>query len=223
MTFSCYPDQPLASMGAINIVLPGAQEESVVQTRAFTSLLVAIVASAAKWMNREQVLQQLRVLPAAGRRLLDSGIEHVTQLQEKSEFESCYFLGSGPQYGLACEASLKMKEMALTPSEPFHFLELRHGPKSIVSPSMLVVGFYSTAHQTVERDVIHEVESLGGQTLTLGERNADIAFASELGEVVSTVLYLPPIQWLAAERAVRRGIDPDHPKNLDTVVKLQMS
>ena len=51
-----------------------------------------------------------------------------------------YFLGSGPRYGLACEVNLKMKEMTLTHSEPFHFLEFRHGPKSMVCESALVAG-----------------------------------------------------------------------------------
>lgn len=223
VTFSCYPEQPLAQLGSLNIVLPDAQEESVVQTRAFSSLLLATTAAAASWAERDDLMKQLDQLPSVSRRLMDEHLSTVTEIATTSEFTSCYFLGSGPQYGLACEASLKMKEMALTPSEPFHFLEVRHGPKSIIGPSMLVVGLYSRAHLAIERDVMIEAESLGGQTFTLGAIDADLSFGNELDEAVSSVLYLPPIQWLAAERASQRGIDPDHPKNLDTVVRLQMS
>ena len=56
------------------------------------------------------------------------------------DLDRFYFLGSGPRYGLACELSLKMKEMSLTHSEPFHFMEFRHGPMSMVTESTVIVG-----------------------------------------------------------------------------------
>ena len=67
-----------------------------------------------------------------------------------------------------------------------------------------------------------EAESLGGQSFTLGETGADASFGSDLDEAVSSVLFLPPLQWLAAERAVQKGIDPDRPQHLDTVVRLEI-
>jgi len=223
LTISCYPDQPLATMGALNIVLLDAREESVVQTRAYTSMLLAIIATTAIWADQSEVLQRLEKVPAAGQELMDRYRDTMTTLGRDPEIESFYFLGSGPQYGLACEASLKMKEMSLTLSEPFHFLELRHGPKSIINPAMLVVGFHSLAHQSIEQDVMTEAKALGGKTLALGSSAADITIGHDHDEEVLSLLYLPLIQWLATERAIRKGIDPDHPKNLDTVVKLTMS
>ncbi|MDQ4076583.1 MAG: SIS domain-containing protein, partial [Chloroflexota bacterium] len=202
-------------------VLPEAQEESVVQTRAFSSLLLATIATASAWGNRDDLLEQLERVPDVSRELMDQHLSLATEIATNSDFDSCYFLGSGPQYGLACEASLKMKEMALTPSEPFHFLELRHGPKSIINPSMLVVGLHSRKHLSIERDVMEEAKSLGGRTLTLGASHADMNFPSALDEAATSLLYLPSLQWLAAERASQRGIDPDRPKNLDTVVRLE--
>ena len=41
VTFSCYPDMPLAKMGALNLVFPSGQEQSVAQTRAFSTLYLA--------------------------------------------------------------------------------------------------------------------------------------------------------------------------------------
>ena len=49
---SCYPDRPLTSLGALNIVLPSGQEESVAQTRAFSTLYLATVALSAWWSDR---------------------------------------------------------------------------------------------------------------------------------------------------------------------------
>ncbi len=38
LTLCCYPDTPLTELGDVNLVFPSAQEESVAQTRAFTTL-----------------------------------------------------------------------------------------------------------------------------------------------------------------------------------------
>ena len=131
-----------------------------------------------------------------------------------------YFLGSGPRYGLACELSLKMKEMSLSHSEPFHFLEFRHGPKSMLTPNTRMVGLVSEANRVHELAVLDEMRQHGAQVLALGERDADVAFASQVSEAAWNVLSLPVGQLLVFERAVQRGLDPDHPRNLDAVVKL---
>jgi hypothetical protein len=34
---------------------------------------------------------------------------------------------------------------------------------------------------------------------------------------------MPVIQWLAVELAIEQGLNPDHPRNLDTVVRLALS
>ncbi|HET7095709.1 MAG TPA: SIS domain-containing protein, partial [Thermomicrobiales bacterium] len=52
VTLSAHGDEPLARLGALNLVFPEAQEQSIVQTRAFTSLLLATVALAAAWAGR---------------------------------------------------------------------------------------------------------------------------------------------------------------------------
>lgn len=43
-----------------------------------------------------------------------------------------------------------MKEMTLTHSEPFHFLEFRHGPMSMVNEHAVVVGTISDLNQVQE-------------------------------------------------------------------------
>ena len=69
-----------------------------------------------------------------------------------------YFLGSGIRYGLACEANLKMKEMTLTHSEAFHFLEFRHGPMSMVNSETAVIGLLSDANRVHEMAVLERNE-----------------------------------------------------------------
>jgi glucosamine--fructose-6-phosphate aminotransferase (isomerizing) len=220
LTLSCYPEGPLAQLGYLNLVFPGAQETSVAQTRAFTSLYLAAVGAAALAADRQDLLDGMERLPELGRRVLSSTTDLARQLASQAGLDRFYFLGSGSRYGLACELSLKMKEMSLSHSEPFHFLEFRHGPQSMVSPSALVVGLLSGTDHTHEAAVLESMHSRGARVLSLGEAGTDIAFASSLPEIIRGVLYLPFGQLLAYERALFCGQDPDRPHNLEAVVKL---
>ncbi len=141
-------------------------------------------------------------------------------LGENLDFDRFYFLGSGLRYGLACEVNLKMKEMTLTHSEPFHVLEFRHGPMSMVNPKAVVLGLLSDANRVHEAKVLSEMKSLGGTVTGLGEANAEIAFESGVAESVRGVLYLPVLQLMAYYRSVAKGLNPDRPSNLMAVVKL---
>lgn len=220
LTLSCYPGRPLTALGAVNLIFPEAQEESVAQTRAFSTLYLAAAALGMLWAGRDDLLAQMAGLPAAGRRLLDTHAGLARDLGRDPNFERFYFLGSGPRYGLACELSLKMKEMSLSHSEPFHVLEFRHGPQSMVTRQTLIVALLSQAHRAQESAVLAEMRARGARVLTIGESESDVAFASGLDEAVCGALYLPLGQYLAFEHALGRGLDPDSPHNLTAVVTL---
>jgi glucosamine--fructose-6-phosphate aminotransferase (isomerizing) len=220
ITLSCYPATVLAEAGQFNLVLPSGQEESMAQTRAFTTLYLAAIGLTAIWSEQPALLAELRRLPEAGRRLIGRCGDLARALGAAPVLDRFYFLGSGPRYGLACELSLKMKEMTLSHSEPFHFMEFRHGPKAMVTSTTLVVGLVSEVRGGYERAVLDDTRALGAQVLTIGETDADVAFESALGEAARGALYLPAGQLMALERARAKGLDPDRPHNLDTVVKL---
>jgi glucosamine--fructose-6-phosphate aminotransferase (isomerizing) len=220
LTITNYGDQPLAEMGTITIDIPEGQEESVAQTRSFASMYVAASALAALLAGRDDLLQAMQGLPELGRNLIARYEAFVQPLGENLKLDRFYFLGSGPRYGLACEANLKMKEMTLTHSEPFHFLEFRHGPISMAGPTALVIGLLSDSNHKHEAAVLEDVRQLGGKTLTLGEGDTDITFNSQLPEAIRNVLYLPPLQLLAYYRALAKGLNPDRPNNLESVVRL---
>ncbi len=220
LTISCYPGRPLTALGHFNLVLPSGQEESVAQTRAFTTLYLATVMLAAIAGNKPALAQELWQLPAAGRRVLDQAGPLARQWGASPALDRFYFLGSGLRYGLACELSLKMKEMSLSHSEPFHFMEFRHGPKSMVTPGTLIVGLVGAEAQAHELAVLADMRALGAQVLAIGEHGPDVAFAAQLSEPARQVLYLPVGQQLAFAHALFKGLDPDRPHNLDSVVKL---
>jgi len=215
-----YPDSPLAAMGDVAILIPAGREESVAQTRSFASMYVACVAMATVWGEKNAALDSLDQLPAVGERLLRDNEVLAKQWGENTALNQIFFLGSGPRYGLACEAALKMKEMSLTVVEPFHFLEFRHGPMSMVTSQTLIVGLLSDAARAHEEAVLKQMAGMGAHTLSLAESHADVSFDSGVPEPMRGVLYLPVLQLMAYYRALSKGLDPDRPHNLSKVIEL---
>jgi glucosamine--fructose-6-phosphate aminotransferase (isomerizing) len=219
-TISCYPEAPLARMGAFNLVFPDSREESIAQTRSFSTLFLATIATSALWNDRQDLVKGLDRLPDLARRLLRENGEKIRLLAQDTHLERFYFLGSGSRYGLACEISLKMKEMSLSHSEPFHFMEFRHGPMSMVNRQTFLLGLVSEKNKGLEIKVLDEMKSRGATILSLGEGSTDITFNSGVPEAVRNVLYLPLGQLFAFERSLHNGLNPDRPNNLEAVVIL---
>jgi glucosamine--fructose-6-phosphate aminotransferase (isomerizing) len=218
---TCY-NTDLVNLSDVSIVIPEGQEESVAQTRSFASMYVAATAFCARMAGREDLLEGMKRLPEIGNRLIENYESFAKEMGENLSVDRFYFLGSGIRYGLACEVNLKMKEMALTHSEPFHFLEFRHGPMSMVNEKAVVVGLLSESNSSHERAVLNEMQTLGGKTVALAESDADISFESQIPESARGVLYLPVLQLMAFYRSLAKGLNPDRPKNLTAVVQLNM-
>jgi glucosamine--fructose-6-phosphate aminotransferase (isomerizing) len=217
-----YEKTPLALLGDISIVIPAGQEQSVAQTRSFASMYVAATAFTAISAGKAELLSDMEKLPQIGVNLFQKYDGLARKFGENLDLDRFYFLGSGPRYGLACETNLKMKEMTLTHSEPFHFFEFRHGPMSMVAESAAIIGMRSTVNASHEQTLLDEMSDLGGQVLSLAESDADVSFESNLPEEVRNVLYLPVLQLMAYYRAMAKGLDPDNPRNLRAVIQLDI-
>jgi Predicted phosphosugar isomerases len=218
---TCY-DTALVDLSEGSLVILEGQEESVAQTRSFASMYVAANAFCARMAGRKDLLELMKKLPELGNGLIKNYESFAKEMGENLNFDRFYFLGSGIRHGLACEVNLKMKEMTLTHSEPFHFLEFRHGPMSMVNEKAVVVGLLSESNFSHEKAVLNEMQALGGKTMSLAESQADISFQSQIPENARGVLYLPVLQLMAFYRSVAKGLNPDRPKNLTAVVQLNM-
>jgi glucosamine--fructose-6-phosphate aminotransferase (isomerizing) len=108
--------------------------------------------------------------------------------------------------------------MSLTSAEAFHPMEFRHGPKSMVDTETVIVGLLGTEAYTEENAVLNEMEALGATVIRVGGfPEASFPLPTENRMLVHT---MPILQWLAFQRAVGKGLDPDRPRNLDQVVQL---
>jgi glucosamine--fructose-6-phosphate aminotransferase (isomerizing) len=215
-------DGPLARLADDAILIEKAQEQSVAQTRAFSAMYLATAVLSARMSGNNALVDAMAELPELGSRLMRLYEQPMRELGANLELNRFYFLGSGMLHGLACEANLKMKEMTLTDSEPFPFLEFRHGPMSMVDPGTVVVGLVSEKNRGHEMAVLQEMKRLGATTLTIAETEADVALQSGLPESARGVLYLPCLQLMAFHRSVAKGLNPDRPRYLSAAVHLDL-
>ena len=206
-----------------------ADEKSMVMTRSFSSMLLALQCLAAKKSRAKELA------PILGR-LADHFAQRIHQLAFQIEafvadrsFADYVFLGQGPFYAIAREASLKATEMSCSYSQSFHTLEFRHGPKAIVSPETCLTFFLSESGMQAEYEVLAEMQELGGVTVAVCNRandtvrrSSDLVF--ELGfdgpELAMLAPFLVPAQLMGFFTGLKKNLNPDEPKNLSRVVIL---
>jgi glucosamine--fructose-6-phosphate aminotransferase (isomerizing) len=120
-------DSPAAQLADDVLLLDFADEQSVVQTRFPTSVLMlarAALGAPADELERaivqaQQVLAQPLPVSAA-------------------DFDHFVYLGTNWTYGLAQEAALKIREAAQAWSESYPLLDYRHGPLAVAHDTSLV-------------------------------------------------------------------------------------
>ena len=143
---SAVPGTPVPTATTTAILLPFADETSIVQTRFATTALALLRAHLGHDLSpaiadAESVLAQ--PLPA-----------------DPAEFEHFVFLGHGWTVGLASEAALKFREAGQAWAEAYPAMEYRHGPISVAGPGTLV-WFIGEA----DPDLVSDVRATGATVI----------------------------------------------------------
>lgn len=229
LAVTCGSDTPLEKVCKHAITLAAADEKSTVMTRSFTSMLISLQALAATRGKDGRLAAALRELPAKTQPLLPTMNEVAQSIANARTFADYVFLGQGPFFGVAQESMLKVKEMSCSYAQCFHTLEFRHGPKAIVSPETLVTFFLSESGYDAETPVLTEMKELGGTTFVVTnqanaavQKSADYLLELNLNvpEVARAAASVIPGQLLGFHNGIKKGFNPDEPRNLSRVVML---
>lgn len=219
LALTCRRDGTLSRAADLALELP-VEEQSVVMTSSFTAMLLSLVALGADLAEDTGLAEDARRTPAIGAGEI-SGLANSAAALASDAPRPYVFLGSGPQFGLACEGALKMTEMALLPAPAYHTLEFLHGPKAAVSAETVVVGLLSQVGQPYERQVLQHVAGLGARTVVLGGVPGGLTavdLRAPAGTVPAMILATVWMQLLALSVAQARGVNPDAPQFLQSVV-----
>ena len=229
LAVSCEQEADLAGNSLHRLAFPFQREESVVMTGSFTTMLLSIVALAARVSGPERAPARFDALPAASEAVMMAHKSLMKEIADQADLRDFVFLGQGPYFGLANEAALKMQEMAIVSSLSFHCLEYRHGPMSTVTPNTLITILASHAGKILEKNLVRDMKQLGARLLVLHTHEADwvsewadwqVRVDGDVQDFLTPFLYMPVLQLLGYYKALAKGINPDTPQNLSQVVTL---
>ena len=226
---TCTSDSPLALNSDLALVLTPLIERAVATTRSLTGMILASQLLSAIVADNESYLEQLQRLPEVLAGKKDEFHSLGKLIGEEVALNRYAFVGNGPLYGCARECQLKIKEMTLLPADSYPMFDFRHGPKSNVSPQMLLTAFLSDTARRPETLFLKDMRSLGGVTWAICERGDKMIQAytqyvleleSNLSEMARLPLYLPAVQYMAYYRALSLDLNPDEPHNLSYWVEI---
>ena len=226
---TCSERSVLEELCTHTLKLPWADEKSMVMTRSFTSILLFFERLGAKFAGNAALASALDALPEKTATWLGENADKIRAFGTKRRFADFVFLGQGAHYWLAQEAALKMTEMSSSYAQAYHTLEFRHGPKSIASGETLITFLLSEAAAEEEILMAGELKKLGAATLVVANRattelRRDCDLLIELGlnepEYARMAMTAIPAQLLGLAVGLRKGLNPDKPKNLTRAVVL---
>jgi tagatose-6-phosphate ketose/aldose isomerase len=148
LIITCNAEGSLARYASPNpacvfVLPPEANDKSLAMTGSYSGMLLTALLLAYS-ADGEFCRRQLGLLTRLAEKILVQDIEMIREIAGK-EFRRTVFLGSGPLFGTATEAALKLQELTdgqiICKAESY--LGFRHGPKAVIDESTLVVYFFS--------------------------------------------------------------------------------
>ena len=181
-------------------------------------------------LEGREIVRALSDLPGQMEEVLGNE-EHVRQIAE--QFQSArnfLYLGRGPNFPIALEGALKLKEISYIHAEGYPAAEMKHGPIALIDEEMPVV-FLAPKDSVYPKVVlnIEEVKTRGGRVIAL-VTNGDMELVEKVDHLIRVpkthpllqpILNAVPLQLLAYHIAVLRDCNVDQPRNLAKSVTVE--
>jgi glucosamine--fructose-6-phosphate aminotransferase (isomerizing) len=219
------------------------KEVGVASTKAFTSQVICLSMSAlwfAKLQNisnkkRIKFISDLHNLSNDIQNTLDNCKEKINDISKKIVANNMFILGKGSDEYIAKEGSLKIKEISYIHSEGYSSSSLKHGPFALLDENFPVIILnLDQQHRAKTLNCYQEILSRNSPILLITNDNSilnDIQI--DLNDIQTDIILIPenktyasllgiiPIQLLAYNISIKKGINPDKPKNLAKVVTVE--
>jgi glucosamine--fructose-6-phosphate aminotransferase (isomerizing) len=132
-------------------------------------------------------------------------------------------VGRGFSCPTAFEAALKIMETSYLPTLAFSAADLLHGPAAILNPDIPVIAVIGNDATTQSmHTVVGTIAQHGSPVTVIGATApatapAHVAVAAAADPALDPILQILPLQALAHDISLGRGLDPDAPRSLNKV------
>jgi glucosamine--fructose-6-phosphate aminotransferase (isomerizing) len=214
-------------------------EIGVASTKAFTTQLIGIALLAVHLGRRtgslsaekaRVLLNELVQLPNKMRDVVEQGAHLQVLARRYGQAHGFLFLGRGPQYPIALEGALKLKEISYIHAEGYAAGEMKHGPIALIDDQLPVVVLCPKG-PSYEKTVsnLAEVRARQGKVLAIATRGDseigshadDVVLVPETALELQPMLTVLPLQLLSYYVADLKGTDVDQPRNLAKSVTVE--
>ena len=234
---------PTSSMAReADLLLPthAGPEIGVASTKAFACQLAVLAALAAHMavkkglMSRDEeqeVVRHLLEAPACLNAALDHDDDIASMAHLIAPARDVLYLGRGPDYPMALEGALKLKEISYIHAEGYASGEMKHGPIALIDDKVPVI-VLAPSGPLFEKTVsnMEEVRARGGQVVLISdadglEQAGEGCLATiempKVHPLIAPLVYAVPVQLLAYHVACVKGTDVDQPRNLAKSVTVE--
>jgi glucosamine--fructose-6-phosphate aminotransferase (isomerizing) len=223
----------LARMADSVLYLHVGPEIGVASTKAYLGMLVGQLLLAKHWdeSNKlETTFDEIKQLPS----LIKETLKCEGQIKEISksinEKKDIYFIGRGLDYALAAEGALKLKEISYLHAEALAAGELKHGTLALIQDGTPVI-VTASQHHLLDKTTsnVQEVKARGAYVIAIGDNSSkklqdisnDYVTLPEASEMLSTIVSIIPLQFIAYHVANLNGESIDQPRNLAKSVTVE--
>lgn len=217
LVLTCNPQGALARQAKDNnrmlsVLMPEeTNDQSLAMTSSFSSMFVAALSVFAP----DQMNPQIEQAAELTENLLSEQLADISALADRG-YDRLVFLGTGGMEGMAQEAALKSMELTSGKVVSLHDspLGFRHGPKSAVNDSSVVVLMMSSelAVRRYDEDLLRELlrDNKAKEIIDLTPERLG-AGDSQLHDAALSLPYLAYAQALAFYRSLSMGFTVDNP------------
>lgn len=229
----------IARMTDAGIYIHVGPEIGVASTKAFTGqltclyLLTLAMGRAMGSMPIDdftEMVRELECIPAKIQEVLKQA-DAIKELSNTFTFAHNFlYLGRGWNYPVALEGALKLKEISYIHAEGYPAAEMKHGPIALIDAEMPCL-FIATKHDDYGKIIsnMQEVKARGGKIIAISTKGDEEIknVADRYIEIPNTLpaleplLTVIPLQLLAYDVAVNKGLNVDMPRNLAKSVTVE--
>ena len=223
----------LARMADSVLYLHVGPEIGVASTKAYLGMLIGQLLVAKHWDEENKLnisYDDINELPKLIQETLNCE-EQIKSLSKKiSKKKDIYFIGRGLDYALAAEGALKLKEISYLHAEALAAGELKHGTLALIEDDTPVIVTASQNHlldKTTSN--VQEVIARGAYVISIGDNSSkkledisnEYVTLPTTSEVLSTIISIIPLQFIAYHVANLNGESIDQPRNLAKSVTVE--